>query len=388
MVCSKPSISVALCGGGTGGHLFPGLALCEALERSDPPCRVTLFRTRRSVEDDVLCGRDVETVAMELAPPGRGLLGRLRFLGQLAREVSALRRHIASAGVDVVVGLGGYASVPGIVAARLSHVPVILLEQNATPGKVNRLLGPLAECIAVPDGESVGGFGAWRALVRLAETGNPLRRDVLEASRWRSGRDAGERRRSIGAGDRRVLVVMGGSQGARSINRFVTDALERCRQYSDKIYCIHISGTADKETVEAAYRRCGWEARVAAFDPELPRALAAADLVLARAGGSTTAELAAIGVPSILVPFPGHGDRHQLKNAHALARCGAARVLEEGRFDVEPFESVLDCLFDDCGLEAMQRAARSAGRLDGAERVASLVRATVEAAARRKETQA
>ena len=325
-----------------------------------------------------VCGGDsIDTVRMGLEAPRPGLLGRLRYARAVLREVAKIRGFMARTPVDVVLGLGGYGSVPGILAARIEEIPVILLEQNVRPGRVNRLFGPLADCVAVPGPESLRGFGALRPFLRLEETGNPLRKEVTRARRWRQRRSAEQRRRALGAGERRVLLIMGGSQGARAINDSVMEALPDLEDFSRRIYCIHITGNADKETVEDAYRRAGWTTRVAAFEPDLPELLAGTDLVLARAGGTSVAELAAIGVPSFLVPYPGHGDRHQFENARALSRKGAAVVLEEAELKKGGFGKVLGCLFDEPRLAAMGRAALDCSRVDGVERVISLIDETV-----------
>ena len=364
---------VALFGGGTGGHLYPGLALCEHLREHAPECHVTVFRSGRKVESQVFEGADVNNVVLEIEPPAGGLRGQLRFLRQVGRGVRKVRDSLRSQQVDVAIGLGGYASLPGLVAARSMKIPIVLLEQNARPGKVNRLFGLFSSCVACASRESVAGFGALRRMARIEDTGNPLRRQVIEARHWRQARTPVERRRDLGVDDRRVVVVFGGSQGSRAVNRAMIDGLTEARAFSEKISFIHMTGTADKDDVEAAYRRGGWDATVAAFDPQLPRLLAGADLVVVRAGGTTLAELAAIGVPSVLVPFPGHRDQHQRVNARALEERGAAIVLEEEEFVRRWVAVVLDRLFDDDALRAMERAASKAARVDGVDRVAKLI---------------
>ena len=364
---------VALFGGGTGGHLYPGLALCEHLREHVPECHVTVFRSGRVVESHVFEGANVNNVVLEIEPPGTGPSGPFRFLRQVRRGVREVRDYMRCHPVDVAIGLGGYASVPGLVAARSMKIPVVLLEQNARPGKVNRLFGPFSSCVACASPESVAGFGALRRLARIEDTGNPLRRQVIEARHWRQARTPVERRRDLGFVDRRVVVVFGGSQGSRAVNRAVTEAVPGARAFSEKISFIHMTGTTDKDSVEAAYRRAGWDARVAAFDPELPSLLAGADLVVARAGGTTLAELAAIGVPSVLVPFPGHRDQHQRINARALEARGAAIVLDEEEFVRRGMDVVFDRLFDDTALRSMERAASRAARVDGVDRVAELI---------------
>ena len=199
-------LSVILCGGGTGGHLAPGVALCEHLERTEPGCQVTLLRTGRAVEDHVFRDSGIETVVMDLQPPGSGVLGRLRFVRQVWRQVAAIHRLMDRRPIDVMVGLGGFASVPGILAARLRGISVILLEQNVRPGKVNRLFGPLVDCVACSTLSAVEDFGSWTSRVRLEDTGNPLRDAVARAGAWRHLGSVSERRAEVGAVRVRVGV--------------------------------------------------------------------------------------------------------------------------------------------------------------------------------------
>jgi UDP-N-acetylglucosamine--N-acetylmuramyl-(pentapeptide) pyrophosphoryl-undecaprenol N-acetylglucosamine transferase len=378
--------AVAFFGGGSGGHLYPGLALAECLKRFHPDCHLHFFRTGRAIEDRVFGGVGfMESVsAMDLAAPTRHPMGTFRFARQAYRCAAEIRRDILrlrrqGTPIDVAVGLGGYSSLPGILAARLTGVPLVLMEQNVVPGKVNRLLGPLARCVTCPGSESQSGFVPW--LVRTRVTGNPLRQLVSDAAAWRATREPWERRQEIlgdavsgdNPGDRRLLLVMGGSQGAHAINRFMIDSLDAAGEYRDRVYCVHLTGTADKEEVERAYRKSGWKARVAAFDDNLPMLMAGADLVLARAGGTSLSELTAIGVPSVLIPYSGHRDRHQFLNAELLESIGAARVLNSDKLTSSDAMAVMALLFEDQKLQAMAARAADHGRLDGAERVVRLM---------------
>jgi UDP-N-acetylglucosamine--N-acetylmuramyl-(pentapeptide) pyrophosphoryl-undecaprenol N-acetylglucosamine transferase len=375
---------LAFFGGGTGGHLMPGLALIESLRERHPGAQLTLFRTARAIEGQVLSAACCDTEVLNLEAPRGGWRSRWRFLRQLARELPRIRAFLGRSGVQAVVGLGGYASVPGILAARLAGVPVVLLEQNCRPGKVNKLLGPLARSIACSTPESLTRFGPLRALMRLRATGNPLRGAVLQARRWRESRDPGRRRIDAGASGRRVLVITGGSQGARALNRAAVAYLGARPGLAERIHCVHLAGNADKDSVEAGYQQSGWDARVLGFEPRLPDLLAAADLVLTRAGGTTLSELEAIGVPAVLVPYPGHRDRHQFENARRLAEGGAAMVMEESVLESGGFADLVDLLFDDARLLAMERRALALGRIDGADRVIDLLTEAIGAAATRE----
>lgn len=346
---------IAFFGGGTGGHLFPGIAVAERARERFPGVRTVFFRTSRAVEDRVFGGREVEMRSMTIAPPGRRPGGWLRYL----RDVRVAARDALSAfgaGRWIVFGLGGYASLPGLVAARRRRAPAILLEQNRVAGKVTRLLAPWASAVCLSFPETRVRFSR-----RLEATGNPVRRDVIAAADDRRAEDrrVGPRPR----GGRMTVLVVGGSQGAHGLNRGILEALPRLGAFSGRIRWIHVAGDADKDCMREAYRTHGWDAEVLAYSADLPRLMARSDLVLSRAGGTTLAEIAVIGVPAVLVPYPHHRDRHQSWNARTLEERGAAIVVEEPMLDSGSLRNVFeDILFVPERLEAMGRSARSIAR--------------------------
>jgi UDP-N-acetylglucosamine--N-acetylmuramyl-(pentapeptide) pyrophosphoryl-undecaprenol N-acetylglucosamine transferase len=351
--------SLAFFGGGSGGHLFPGIAVAQSAEERFPGCRIVFFRTLREIEERVFQGLDFEMRVLELDPPGRGALGWLRF----SRAVVLAAREIHSVlgeGFDAAVGLGGYASLPGVLAARAAGVPIILLEQNCVAGRVNRLLAPLVDAVSCSHPEA-----RLRTAGRLAVTGNPVRREVLEAFvRRQAGRLAD---------GRRTVLVVGGSQGAHAINRAIAEALPRLEDFREKIRWIHLTGAADKSFVTDAYRKHCWDARVLEYSTRLPDLLAQSDLVIARAGGTTLSELAVLGVPSVLVPYPHHRDRHQLANAEKFVRAGGSRLVAEDCLDVASlrlhFEEIL---FSPSTHAAMSRKARALASPGAADAVIDL----------------
>ncbi|MBI4604438.1 MAG: UDP-N-acetylglucosamine--N-acetylmuramyl-(pentapeptide) pyrophosphoryl-undecaprenol N-acetylglucosamine transferase [Planctomycetes bacterium] len=350
--------AIAFLGGGTGGHLFPGIALAERARERFPGCRTLFFRTARAVEDKVFLGRDLETRSVSIAAPGGSFRGWVRY----ALEAQAVRRELEGAlqGFDAAFGLGGYASFPGILAARSLGVPVILLEQNLAPGRVNRLLAPFAEAVACPFAET-----PFRMARRRVVTGNPVRKVVLEAA---AARDA----RAMDPARRRILVV-GGSQGAAGVNRAVRAALPELLDFRERIHWIHVAGDADKGGMTEAYRTGGWSAEVYSYTPELPSLMAGSDLLLGRAGGTTLSEIAVLGLPAVLVPYPYHRDQHQRRNAEAFARAGGAEVIEEDQLTAGSLRAVFrDTLFAPARLEAMGRCARSLARPDAADAILDL----------------
>lgn len=353
--------AIAFFGGGTGGHIFPGVALAERARERFPGCRTVFFRTTRAVEDRVFAGQGLETVTLDVRPPGHHVLGWIRYsrdCGAACREI----RTLLEKGFDAAFGLGGYASLPGILAARGLGIPVILLEQNCVPGKVNRLLGPFVDAVACPFPESARSlFG------RREVTGNPVRSEVLDAAR---GKETGPSRAGL---ERRTVLVVGGSQGAAGLNRAVREALPALLEFREKIEWIHLAGDADKDIMAEAYRMNGYRAEVFGFSPHLPRLMARSDLVLGRAGGTTLAEIAVLGLPSILVPYPHHRDGHQRSNADLLERAGAALVLEEEDLNLETFRRVFrEVLFAREKLESMGRSARSLSRPHASDAILDL----------------
>jgi UDP-N-acetylglucosamine--N-acetylmuramyl-(pentapeptide) pyrophosphoryl-undecaprenol N-acetylglucosamine transferase len=357
--------ALAFFGGGTGGHLFPGVAVAERARERFPGCRALFFHTGREIEASVLGGRGgLETRALALPQPGRTVTGWARYIGGVLRSVGEIRADLRQ-GVDVAFGLGSYASLPGILAARAESIPVLLLEQNCSPGRVNKLLAPLADAISCPFPEACPRLGGRREV-----TGNPVRREVLAAAEARAARGTGDGARP-GSGKKTVLVV-GGSQGAHAINMALLQALGALEELREQVRWVHVTGTADEEAMVEAYRKGGWEARVMRYTDELPALMAECDLVLGRAGGTTVAELAVLGVPSILIPYPHHRDRHQQANAEVLERAGGGRLLAEAELNPGSLRRLLgETLFSPAALAAMRRNSLRLGRPEAADAVKS-----------------
>jgi len=356
--------ALAFFGGGTGGHLFPGLAVAERARERFPGCKMLFFRTQRKVESQVFGDYGFETEQMEISAPAPNPVGWVKYSMQVGKAITEIRQQLRD-GFDAGFGLGGYASLPGIIAARQEGLPVVLLEQNQVPGKVNRLLAPFVSAVSCPN-DAV----AERLWGRREVTGNPVRREVRTAAfrrqRWFGASTFSSRKR-------RVLVV-GGSQGAHSVNQAVADALGDLEEFRDRIEWVHISGESDREWVAEQYEPAGWEATVKGYVPDLPYEMASSDLVIARAGGTTLAELAVVGVPAILVPYPHHKDQHQLKNAELLVEAGAARLVPEPELNSDALREVFEeILFAPERLLEMEDAARSLGKPEAADAVLDLV---------------
>jgi len=356
--------ALAFFGGGSGGHLYPGLAVAERARELFPECRIVFFRTRRKVEERVFADYGFETRTMDVDRPAPSPVGWLRYSMQSARAIQEIREALRD-GFDAGFGLGGYPSLPGIIAARQEGVPVVLLEQNQVPGKVNRILAPFVSAVSCPNDQA-----AVHLRGRRAVTGNPVRRDVRDA--------AFRRRRWFGASTfssrKRRVLVCGGSQGAHGINQAVVDALDLLESYRDRVAFLHISGDGDLEKVAHAYCSRTWEADVRPFVKDLPFEMANSDLVIARSGGTTLAELAVLGVPAVLVPYPHHRDQHQLRNAELLVDVGGARLIPESELCGASLRGVFEeVLFAPERLLEMEDAARSIARPEAADAVLDLV---------------
>jgi len=346
-----------IAGGGTGGHLFPGLALAAELSERAGANQVMFVGTRRGIEARRVPAAGYRLATIEVRGlKGRGLLGWLGGLLRLPRAVVQAWRIISGFRPGVVVGVGGYASAPVVMAAWLRRLPVVLLEQNALPGFTNRVLGRLARVVVVAFAEARQFFA--RRKVRLL--GNPVRRQLLQA--------AGQP-----LPGQRNLLIFGGSQGARALNQALPEALEQVQRRLGRLNIRHQTGEGDYRQVRESYQRLGLEARVERFIDDMAGALQWADLVICRAGATTVAELAVIGRPAVLVPYPHAADDHQTVNARALVAAGAARLLPQRDLNPESLAQLLvQLLAQPRQLEEMARAAAGLGRPEAAARIADL----------------
>ena len=306
---------VVFAGGGTGGHLFPGIAVARALVRRHPQAYVVFVGTGRGIEE-----RALEREGFPFEPirsaglMGKSLRGIVRTPGlaplTLCDAASVLRRTRP----DLVVGLGGYSAGPVVLLAALTGRSTMLLEQNAVPGTTNRMLAPLVQAAAVSFETTLSCFGAKAFL-----SGNPVRDGFFGAANIaRAGRTGSS-----------TVLVLGGSQGARALNVALVGAAGLLASAPGGMRIIHQTGERDVDHVRTAYRQAGVSARVAAFFETMHEEMRAADLVVCRAGATTLAEVAAAGLPAVVVPLPMAANDHQRRNAAVFAAAGAAEVIEE-----------------------------------------------------------
>jgi len=346
------TVSLLIAGGGTGGHLYPGVAVARELMARVPGAAVTFVGTAAGIEARVIPreGLTLETIR-SAGLKGKSPVALLR--GLLLLPLSALDawRVITRRRPSVVIGVGGYSSGPVVALAALRGVPTMLMEQNATPGLTNRLLSRLVRTAAVTYEESLATFGS-KAFV----AGNPVRPEFFAP-----GSDA-----PAASGRTRVLVF-GGSQGAHAINVAMAEAAAPLAAATPGVEVTHQTGERDLAMVREAYAAAGLAARVEPFLYEMDREMRAADVIVCRAGATTLAELTAAGRAAILIPLPTATDDHQRKNADALVRQGAARVIDQRELTgARLAEELLGLAGDGVARERMATAARGLARPDAA----------------------
>jgi UDP-N-acetylglucosamine--N-acetylmuramyl-(pentapeptide) pyrophosphoryl-undecaprenol N-acetylglucosamine transferase len=342
-------VSVVIAGGGTGGHVFPMLAVGDAVKALAPGAAVTYVGTAKGIEARVVPERGDRLELLDIRPlRGGGIGGFAKGVWFAARSIPSARALLRGLAPDVVLSVGGYAGGPVALAARSLGVPVTMMEPNSVVGLSNRLLGPLAV----------------RAYTAFPETERQLRPDIVR----RLGvplRAAFEPRRYEAKEPLEVLVI-GGSQGAAALNETVPRALALSRR---SLRVVHQTGQKTKDEVSARYAELGLEARVVPFIQDVAGALAAADLVVSRSGASSLAEICAVGRPSLLVPYPFAADDHQYRNAKSLEDAGAAIALRQSDATAERIASEIARL-DPQRLAAMAEKARERGKPEAARLVA------------------
>ena len=318
------NLSVLIAGGGTGGHLYPGIAVARELLARIPGATVTFVGTAAGIESRVV-PREGFTLDVIRSAGLKGKSGQSLARGLTLLPLGALDAWgvISRRRPSVVIGVGGYSSGPVVALASTRGIPTLLMEQNAVPGLTNRFLARFADAAAVTYEESVPFFGK-KAFI----AGNPVRSEFFESVPAAPERAEGYDQYATPPSAARVLVF-GGSQGAHAINMAMVEAAPRLAAATPRLALTHQTGERDLEMVRAGYHRAGLEARVEPFLFAMDREMKAADLVISRAGATTLAELMAAGRPSLLIPLPTATDDHQRKNAEALVRQGAARMVEQ-----------------------------------------------------------
>ena len=359
-------MKVLIAGGGTAGHVNPGLALARSLEGDD----VTFLGTDRGAEARLVpqSGYALERIEVKGFDRSRPL-SIFATAFKAAGAIGAARAVLRRLHPDVVVGMGGYVSLPASLAARMRGIPLVLHEQNIVFGLANRVAKPFARTVAVSFEETLSGAGK-----RAVYTGNPVLPALVEAD-LDAARSAGLERWSLDPG-KRTLLVFGGSQGAKSVNAAAAGLASEWGGRDD-VQILHITGRGAFEETNRAVGAAGGPLvyRVIDYADPMTDAYAVADLALCRGGATTVAELGVVGLPAIVVPYPYHRDRQQERHARVLQEAGAAVVVEDAEATPERIGREANAILkDDARRSEMQAAARRLGRPDAGMRLAEIVR--------------
>jgi UDP-N-acetylglucosamine--N-acetylmuramyl-(pentapeptide) pyrophosphoryl-undecaprenol N-acetylglucosamine transferase len=352
-------------GGGTGGHLFPGISLAQAMMGAYPGCEVLFIGTERKVDRTALSSLGFETIAIKSSGiKGKSIIAILKALLLQPLALWEAARIIRKFKPDLVFGVGGYVTGPVILAARLLGITTCIHEQNSIPGLANKLLGYIANRIFVSLPGSEKYFPANKTIL----SGNPVRSNIIKASR-----DAG----IVPNQDSATLLILGGSQGARRLNSLMLEAAEEClSKLSPPPLIIHQTGGHDEDHVQNKYSELGLKARVKAFYTDMAEIYSQADLIISRAGATTLAELTVFDKPAILIPFPYAADNHQEINGQYLVEAGAALMIRQADLTGEKLGMEIKRLLEDKKLLA--EMARNSGKVAKPEATETIVNACMD----------
>jgi len=355
---------VLIAGGGTGGHIFPGIAIAEELRRREDKTEVIFIGTEHGIESRIVPreGYPIKFLRAE-GFVGVSLLRKIRALWKMLFSIVDSYGIIKAVSPDIVIGVGGYASVGPMLAASMMSIPAMIVEQNSVPGLANKLLGKFVKAAGVTYQESISFFPRAKTFF----TGNPIRMSILTGDR-----DAAY---DIFSLDRNkfTIFVFGGSSGARNINRAVVDSFNHMLDLKEKIQFLHQTGGRGCELVRESYRKWGFSGTVTPFIYQMSEAYEVADIVISRAGATTLAELTAIGKSAILIPYPYAAGRHQELNAGKLLEMKAARMILDQELTGEILAENIRELYENKELRhEMERQSKSVGMPDAAQRVVDI----------------
>ncbi|MGE0546539.1 MAG: undecaprenyldiphospho-muramoylpentapeptide beta-N-acetylglucosaminyltransferase [Kofleriaceae bacterium] len=353
-----------IAGGGTGGHLFPGVAIAEELRAREPDAAIRFVGTQRGIEARVLpeLGWDLDLIEVS-GLKTVGMLGMVRGLLRLPRALWQARALVKRFAPDAVIGVGGYASGPVVLMARLRGIPTAICEQNSIPGLTNKILGKLAKAVFISFDQTRRFF----APAKVTLSGNPIRRDLVAKLLAATPH----------ATDHTIhVLVCGGSQGAVAVNQLAADALATLSREA-AVSIVHQTGERDLESTTKRYRDAGVTADCRAFIKDMATAYQRADVIVGRAGATTVAELAIAGKPAVLIPYPFAADNHQELNAKEMAEHGAALMLRQAGLTADQLANELRPLVLEPETRArMADAMKALARPDAAGVVVAWAQAT------------
>lgn len=360
-------------GGGTGGHLYPGLAVAAALRRVQPDARITFLTTNRKLDRELLSRVEYTQIEQSVQPFNQRPWRWPAFWLAWRTSVGTAKRLCHERQPRAVLGLGGYAAGPAVIAAKSLGIRTAILNPDAIPGRANRFLSKRADLVVQQWDVSARYF---RAGVPCQTLGCPIRAEFGEAARSPAAFAELGRRQFGLAANRRVLLVTGASQGARSVNEAVQRVWPEFLRNHPEWQVLHLTGTADEAAARLVYEASGVpreSVRVVGFTHEMWLAIVAADAVVSRAGASTLGELTALGKPSILLPYPFIRDKHQHVNAQVLVDSGAAILIDDQKdaeLNAGPLMAALEEMSKAATRDRMARAAKELARPDAADAVA------------------
>jgi UDP-N-acetylglucosamine--N-acetylmuramyl-(pentapeptide) pyrophosphoryl-undecaprenol N-acetylglucosamine transferase len=355
---------VLIAGGGTGGHVFPGLAVAEELKKRESTTEIMFVGTEHGIEARIVPreGFPIEFLRAE-GFVGKSILKKIKATAKAILSIKDAYSILKTFVPDIVIGVGGYASGALVLIAHMKSVPTIIHEQNSVPGLTNRILGRFVDRICTTYQESLTFFPKHKTFL----TGNPVRAKILKGEK-----DSAARLFSLEK-DLFTVFVFGGSSGARSINRVIVNALNYMTDISEKIQFLHQTGNQDYESVRNAYRKAGFKGTVTPFIYQMAEAYAMADIVVSRAGATTLSEITALGKPSILIPYPFAAGKHQELNAMKLREMGAAFMISDKELNGETVAEYIRRIYEDDSVSAdMQRASRGLGRRDACTKIVDI----------------
>ncbi len=352
-------MTIVIAAGGTGGHLYPAVALARAFLEKNPATTIVFVGTARGLESKVLAHEGFELVLISAMPVmGKGVIEAARGLLSLPISLWQCLKILKGRRADLVIGVGGYTSPMMVLAASLTGIARVILEPNAYPGMANKAVGSFAQRVFLSFESAASSFD--RRKVRVV--GTPIRKEFMEVS-------SQEEAATSAVGLRRVLIF-GGSQGARAINSAVIEGLPDLMKRYPQLSVVHQTGEVDYGRIIEAYRRAGISAQVTPFLYDMPSVLRSADLVVARAGAMTIAELTACGKPAILIPLPQAIYDHQTHNAKVMEAAGAAVVLPQTELTGARLTGAITEILDDPErLRTMSNYSRGMRRIDAADAI-------------------
>ncbi len=356
-------MNILFCGGGTGGHIYPGLALARYILKRDKDAKVLFVGTSKGLENKIIPAEGFNLEVIPVRAFSKSSAGQLPAItADLFRSTRLAFKIIKQFQPDIIIGTGGYAAGPVVLAARLLCLPILIHEQNAIPGRTNRMLAPWANRVCISFEDS----GKYFKSSKVKLTGNPRAGEVIHITR-----EEGFKRLGLLDPEKKTILVFGGSQGALKINDVMVDFISG-KSLPSETQLFYITGNTYYERVIKELKKGGNLSRVIIkpYLDDMPAALAVADLVICRAGATALAEITARGVPAILIPSPNVAYNHQYYNALLLEKEGAAKIITENNFDTETLAVHVKELFDEPGiLEKMAVNSKTMGITDAAERM-------------------